>query len=86
MNEGPVRKGVAFRHDLLRVSLVSRLLYCLFLKNKSKSFLIYFITQKCHFYGIFLNEIICNFDTFINVAYLYMIHMHMINKTSYFSI
>ena len=30
MNKGPVSMGVAFRHDLLRVSLVSRLLYCLY--------------------------------------------------------
>lgn len=41
MNEGPVSMGVAFRHDLLRVSLVSRLLYCLFSKIRDYIFFFY---------------------------------------------
>lgn len=47
MNEGPVSLGVAFRHDLLRVSLVSRLLYCLSKKKRINQFiLIYFYNAE----------------------------------------
>lgn len=74
MNEGPVSMGVAFRHDLLRVSLVSRLLYCLFSKNKRLYFFLYILREIFFSYFLFYF-----YMENIELYYFFMIPMYIKN-------